>query len=146
MKIVLFSFSPNFFVNWISIYTWLNFWFQIFEYSLYSTINTYSISLCLVQHSLLSLAFICFLTWFISFHVLCKLYYKKKCSEDIQQTYRRTLVPKCDFNKVASNFIAITLWHVATLLNLVSAIFYQIYIFSPNDSPSQTMKNVFYFI
>ena len=26
---------------------------------------------------------------------------------------------------------------------LVSAIFYQIFIFSPNDSPSKTMKNVF---
>ena len=31
-------------------------------------------------------------------------------------------------------------------LKLVSAIFYQIFIFSPNDSPSKTMKNVFYFI
>ena len=32
------------------------------------------------------------------------------------------------------------------LLKLVSTIFYQIFIFSPNDSPSKTMKNVFYFI
>ena len=31
-------------------------------------------------------------------------------------------------------------------LKLVSAIFYQIYIFSANDSPSKTVKNVFYFI
>ena len=31
-------------------------------------------------------------------------------------------------------------------LKLVSVIFYQICIFSPNDSPSKTMKNVFYFI
>ena len=31
-------------------------------------------------------------------------------------------------------------------LKLVSAIFYQIFIFSPNDSPSKTMKNVFCFI
>ena len=31
-------------------------------------------------------------------------------------------------------------------LKLVSAIFYQIFIFSPNDSPSKTMKNAFYFI
>ena len=31
-------------------------------------------------------------------------------------------------------------------LKLVSAIFYQISIFSPNDSPSKTMKNLFYFI
>ena len=32
------------------------------------------------------------------------------------------------------------------LLKLVSAIFYQFFIFSPNDSPSKTMKNVLYFI
>ena len=31
-------------------------------------------------------------------------------------------------------------------LNLVSAIFYQIFVFPPNDSPSKTMKYVFYFI
>ena len=31
-------------------------------------------------------------------------------------------------------------------LKLVSAIFYQFFIFSPNDSPLKTMKNVFYFI
>ena len=31
-------------------------------------------------------------------------------------------------------------------LKLVSAIFYQIFIFSPKISPSETMKSVFYFI
>ena len=31
-------------------------------------------------------------------------------------------------------------------LKLVSAIFYEIFIFSPNYSPSKTIKNVFYFI
>ena len=31
-------------------------------------------------------------------------------------------------------------------LKLVSAFFYQIFIFSPNDSSSKTVKNVFYFI
>ena len=31
-------------------------------------------------------------------------------------------------------------------LKLVSTNFYQIFIFSPNDSPSKTMKSVFYFI
>ena len=31
-------------------------------------------------------------------------------------------------------------------LRLVPAIFYQIFIFSPIDSPSETMKSVFYFI
>ena len=34
----------------------------------------------------------------------------------------------------------------APSLKLVSAIFYQIFIFSSNDRPSKTMKNVFYFI
>ena len=28
---------------------------------------------------------------------------KKRCSENIQQIYRRTSMPKCDFNKVAAN-------------------------------------------
>ena len=32
------------------------------------------------------------------------------------------------------------------VLKLVSAIFYQMFIFSSNNSPSKTMKNVFYFI
>ena len=31
-------------------------------------------------------------------------------------------------------------------LKLVSAIFYQIFIFSPHDSPSKAMKSVFYLI
>ena len=31
-------------------------------------------------------------------------------------------------------------------LKLVSSIFYQIFIFSPNESPSKTMKRIFYFI
>ena len=31
-------------------------------------------------------------------------------------------------------------------LKLVSAIFYQFFIFSPDESPSKTMKNVFCFI
>ena len=26
---------------------------------------------------------------------------KKRCSEDMQQIYKRTPMPKCDFNKVA---------------------------------------------
>ena len=31
------------------------------------------------------------------------------------------------------------------LLKLVSAVFYQVFTFSPNDSPSKTIKNVFLF-
>ena len=33
----------------------------------------------------------------------------KWCSEDMQQIYRRTPMPKWDFNNVASNIIEITL-------------------------------------
>ena len=32
------------------------------------------------------------------------------------------------------------------ILKLVSTIFYQIFIFSPNDNPLKTMKNIFCFI
>ena len=28
---------------------------------------------------------------------------KKRCSENMQQIYRRTPMPKCDFNKVVNN-------------------------------------------
>ena len=31
-------------------------------------------------------------------------------------------------------------------LKLVSAIFYQVFVFPPNNSPSKSMKSVFYFI
>ena len=31
-------------------------------------------------------------------------------------------------------------------LKLVSVIFYHIFIFLPNDSPSKTVKNIFYFV
>ena len=39
--------------------------------------------------------------------------HRKRCSENMLQIYRRTLIPKCDFNKVAllCNFIEITLRH-----------------------------------
>ena len=36
--------------------------------------------------------------------------------------------------------------HQKQILKLASAIFYQIFIFAPNDSPSKTMENAFYFI
>ena len=39
---------------------------------------------------------------------------EKRCSEHMQQIYRRTPMPKCNFNKVAklqSNFIEIALWY-----------------------------------
>ena len=45
---------------------------------------------------------------------------------------------------IVSLFVDDLLW--AGNSQLVSAIFYQIFIFSPNDSPSKIMKNLFYFI
>ena len=46
---------------------------------------------------------------------------KKRCSGNMQQIYRRTPMPKCDFNKVAllCNFIKITLWHGCSPVNLL---------------------------
>ena len=38
------------------------------------------------------------------------------------------------------------LYGVSHYLKLVSAIFYQIFIFPSSDRPSKSMKNVFYFI
>ena len=44
---------------------------------------------------------------------------RKKCSENMQQVYRRTPMPKCDFNKVAHSFIDITLPHRCSSVNLL---------------------------
>ena len=41
---------------------------------------------------------------------------RKRCSENIQQIYRRTPMPKCDFNKVATK---ITLRHGCSPVNLL---------------------------
>ena len=43
----------------------------------------------------------------------------KKCSENMQQIYWRTNVPKYDFNNVALNFIEVTLWHGCSPVNLL---------------------------
>ena len=43
----------------------------------------------------------------------------KRCSENMLQVYKRTPVPKCDFNNVASNFIGITLRHGCSPANLL---------------------------
>ena len=50
-------------------------------------------------------------------------------------------------NKGHKNWLSITesLWQKSLLLKLVSAIFYQIFIFLSNDSPSKTMKKCFLF-
>ena len=44
---------------------------------------------------------------------------RKRCSKNMQQIYRRTPTPKCDFNKVACNFIEITLRRGCSPVNLL---------------------------
>ena len=44
---------------------------------------------------------------------------RHECSPVNLQIYRRAPMPKCNFNKVASNFIEITLWHECSLENLL---------------------------
>ena len=59
----------------------------------------------------------------------------KKCSENMQQIYRRTPKPKCDFNKVACNFVEIILLHGCSPVNLL-------HIFRtrfPKDTPGQLL-------
>ena len=43
----------------------------------------------------------------------------KRCYENMQQIYRCTAMPKCDINKVAKNFIKITLPHGFSPVNLL---------------------------
>ena len=52
---------------------------------------------------------------------------------------------KDQFNFV-SVIIKTSMLFLIIYLKLVSAIFYQIFMLSPNDSFSKTIKNVFYFI
>ena len=52
----------------------------------------------------------------------------------------RDSVPFVQFKKREKH-----LWRSVTL-KLVSATFYQIFLFFPNDSPTKTLENVFYFI
>ena len=44
---------------------------------------------------------------------------RKTCSENMQQIYRRTPMPKCDLNKVACNFIEMALGHGCFPVNLL---------------------------
>ena len=44
---------------------------------------------------------------------------RKSCSENMQEIYRRTPMPKCNFNKVASNFVEITHCHGCYAVNLL---------------------------
>ena len=43
----------------------------------------------------------------------------KRCYVNMQQIYRRTPMPRCNFNKVVSNFIEFTLYHECLHVNLL---------------------------
>ena len=45
--------------------------------------------------------------------------FRKRCSENMQQVYRRTSMPKCDFSKAALHFIEITLRYRFSPVNLL---------------------------
>ena len=49
-------------------------------------------------------------------------------------------------NQVANMFGHVRLPSVILTPELVSAIFYRFFVFSPNDDPSKIIKNIFYFI
>ena len=44
---------------------------------------------------------------------------RKRCSENIQQIYRRTAMPKCDFNKLFCNFTETPGCHGCSSVNLL---------------------------
>ena len=59
----------------------------------------------------------------------------------------KLVAPEVCASTVKYSSICQSCWSkLATFLKLASAIFYQIFIFSQNDSHWKTMKNVFYFI
>ena len=63
---------------------------------------------------------------------------------NIFQYYFRSTFNKEMCLQIWMNLLSLSFFSIN--LKLVSAIFYQFFIFSPNESPLKTMKNVFYFI
>ena len=45
--------------------------------------------------------------------------FRKMCSENMEQIYRRTTMLKCNFNEAVCNFIEITLCHGSSSVNLL---------------------------
>ena len=71
----------------------------------------------------------------------CEIYPKLTIKTPERRHWRRSGVFIVNFEHISHLVLFLLL-----TLKLVSAIFYEIFIFSPNDSPSKTIKNVFYFI
>ena len=81
--------------------------------------------------------FFCFIIKLLQFHGFIDFSKQRICT-----SYRT--VPSVILQMFYRFLIFYNLFHEH--LKLVCAIFYQIFMFSPNDSPLKTMKNVFYFI
>ena len=85
------------------------------------------------------------------FGLLFKTFFKNCCfytnnSNYSSLTNRRDVVAINFLRIFHPNFAPPRLFQAPRFLKLVSAIFYQIFIFLQNDSHLKTMKNVFYFI
>ena len=63
--------------------------------------------------------FICFLNWFHFEKQPSRDALSRRCSENMQQIYGRTPIPKSDSNKLLCNFIELTLWHGCSPVNLL---------------------------
>ena len=80
-----------------------------------------------LQHRLFPVNFTKFLRKpFFTEHLRCQLQkqsfrgvFRERCSENMQQIYRRTSMPKCDFNKLQSNFMEIALRYGCSSVNLL---------------------------
>ena len=71
---------------------------------------------------------------------------EKRFSENMQQIYRRTPIPKCDFNKVAllCNFIEIALRHGCSPVNLLHIFRTQEHLWmAASGSPLLTSSDVY---
>ena len=75
--------------------------------------------------------------YFKSFINLSLTFYK-------QLVYKHQLLGRQNHKQLSVQYLNIV--SISNQLKLLSAIFYQIFIFSQNDSPLKTVKNVFYFI
>ena len=101
-------------------------------------LNDVSSKVELVKNNNNSMNFFFFFFWNILNPLMPKM---PKWSDTFSNSYRElSWISFCQIFKgcvtVLENYI----------LKLVSAIFYQFFILSPNDSPLKTVKNVFYFI
>ena len=105
------------------------------------------------QHKIRALFSFCICFWIQ--HLFNSIQFFKKCCENfIANTQANDIIASGSVTKSCKcitkglETLEFLNFHDYTInvLKLVLAIFYQIFIFSPTDSPYKTMKNVFYFM